>query len=394
MRTFYDSFQTREKNNGRNKKPAKAPLNNHSAGPGGAGISINNDITAAETLPASFYKSNELFELAKEKIFAQSWQLVECGDHVQLSGSAFPFSMLPGFLNEPLVLIRNNESLSCFSNVCTHRGNILVQHPGKYKKLICDYHGRRFTTEGRFESMPEFTEARNFPRACEDLHSVPVSEWQQFPFISLEPAFDFSQVAEVMDKYVGFMPIDQFRYAPEYAKDYLVNAHWALYCDNYLEGFHIPFVHPDLNKVLDYKSYETTLFEYCNLQTGVGNSGADCFTLPQGHIDYGRNISAYYFWIYPNMMFNFYPWGLSINIVKPLSASQSKVSFLTYIFDENRFDKGAGAMLDKVEREDEFVVEHVQQGIQSRFYTSGRFSPSREKGVHHFHSLISRFITG
>lgn len=394
MRTFYDSFHAREKDSNKNKKQVRAVPDKYSAPPVPRVFSIENDITAAETLPALFYKSNEVFELSKEKIFAQSWQLAECGDHVQFNGNAFPFSLLPGFLNEPLVLIRNNEALNCFSNVCTHRGNILVQHPGKYKKLLCDYHGRRFTTEGRFESMPEFSDAQNFPRACENLHSVRVSQWHQFPFVSLDPAFAFDEVTAVMDKYVGFMPVDQFRYAPEYAKDYLVNAHWALYCDNYLEGFHIPFVHPDLNKVLDYKSYETTLFRYCNLQTGVGNSGADCFTLPPGHIHYGRNISAYYFWIYPNMMFNFYPWGLSVNIVKPLSANQSKVSFLTYVFDESRFDKGAGAMLDKVEREDEFVVENVQQGIRSRFYTSGRFSPTREKGVHHFHSLISRFING
>jgi len=49
-------------------------------------------------------------------------------------------------------------------------------------------------------------------------------------------------------------------------------------------------------------------------------------------------------------------------------------------------------MLDKVEREDEFVVENVQRGVNSRFYTSGRFSPTREQGVHQFHSLISKFL--
>lgn len=358
-------------------------------------LHIEKDITEATTLPASFYKSSELFELSKEKLFAQSWQMVEADEHIHQNDSAYPFWLLPGFINEPLVLVRNGAGvLNCFSNVCTHRGNLLVQHSGKYKKFLCDYHGRKFSTDGTFESMPEFSDAKNFPRSCDNLHKLDVKQWHQFPFVSLNGAFDFSEVSDIMDTYVGFLPVSQFRYAAEFTKEYLVNAHWALYCDNYLEGFHIPFVHPDLNKVLDYKNYKTVLFDHCNLQIGIGNSSSDCFELPENHIHYGQRISAYYFWVFPNMMFNFYPWGLSINIVKPMSMKQSKVSFHTYVFDEAKFDKGAASMIDKVEREDEFVVENVQQGINSRFYQAGRFSPTREMGVHHFHSLISKYMIG
>ena len=92
------------------------------------------------------------------------------------------------------------------------------------------------------------------------------------------------------------------------------------------------------------------------------------------------------------MMFNFYPWGLSVNVVKPISINKTKVSFLTYVYDEEKFADGAAAMIDKVEREDEFVVEGVHKGVQSRFYTTGRFSPTREEGVHHFHRLLAEYI--
>ena len=92
------------------------------------------------------------------------------------------------------------------------------------------------------------------------------------------------------------------------------------------------------------------------------------------------------------MMFNFYPWGLSINIIKPINNNKTKVSFITYVYDESKLSNGAGALLDKVEREDEFVVEGVQKGISSKFYNTGRFSPSKERGVHHFHSLLSKSI--
>ena len=78
--------------------------------------------------------------------------------------------------------------------------------------------------------------------------------------------------------------------------------------------------------------------------------------------------------------------------MKPLSHDSCKVSFYSYVYDAQKLNIGASADLDKVEREDEFVVEGVQRGIQSRFYQSGRFSPTREQGVHHFHRLIATFM--
>jgi choline monooxygenase len=349
---------------------------------------VDPNIALAETLPAEFYRRNDVFEAMRSSLFPQSWQWIELGDHLQKTDSVFPFQLLPGFLSEPLFLTRQDATLKAFSNVCTHRGNILVHHPGEYKKLVCNYHGRRFDLEGKMEFMPEFKEAEGFPRACDHLHAVPALGWEQFAFVSLDPGFDFAPVLQIMQERVGFMPISQFRYAPELSRDYLVNAHWALYCDNYLEGFHIPFVHPDLNTALDYGEYYTELFEHCNLQVGIADAATPCFDLPKNHPDYGKRIAAYYFWVFPNMMFNFYPWGLSVNLVKPLSVKQCKVSFILYVYDETLLDSGAGAALDKVEREDEFVVENVQRGLQSRFYERGRFSPKREQGVHHFHRLL------
>ena len=92
------------------------------------------------------------------------------------------------------------------------------------------------------------------------------------------------------------------------------------------------------------------------------------------------------------MMFNFYPWGLSLNIVKPLDQHRTKVSFLSYVIDPSKLGRGAGTDLEKVEREDEFVVENVQKGMLSHFYQAGRFSPNREQGVHHFHRLLADFL--
>ncbi len=354
---------------------------------------IDPDITKAETLPASFYKDQEVFDTIKEKVFLSSWQWIGDENLVRQPQSVYPFVLFDGFLTEPIVLTKDKEEvISCLTNVCTHRGNLVALHPGKSKKLTCMYHGRRFNLKGEFEHMPEFEEAKDFPRPCDNLHTFPIKKWRQFLFAGLDPSFDFQQVIDKIKERVGFLPIHEFSLQESLNKDFLVHANWALYCDNYLEGFHVPFVHESLNAVLDYGNYTTEIYEYCNLQIGYTEEATEVFDLPEGHPDYGKNVAAYYYWVFPNMMFNFYPWGLSVNIVRPLDLHRTKVSFITYVYDPSKLNKGAGNELEKVEREDEFVVENVQKGVRSSFYKAGRFSPTREKGVHHFHSLLSRFL--
>ncbi|MBL7830502.1 MAG: aromatic ring-hydroxylating dioxygenase subunit alpha, partial [Saprospiraceae bacterium] len=175
-------------------------------------------------------------------------------------------------------------------------------------------------------------------------------------------------------------------------KTFELNANWALYCENYLEGFHIPFVHAGLNEILDFGEYTTELFKYSNLQLGIAKEGESVFDIPESSQDHGKKIAAYYFWVFPNMMFNFYPWGLSLNIIEPIGPQKTKIRFLTFISDSSNRDKGAGNSLETVELEDEEVVINVQKGIKSRFYQHGRYSVKREQGTHHFHRLIAEFI--
>ena len=355
---------------------------------------IDSDITKAKTLPSYFYKSQEVFDLIKEKVFVKSWQWV--GDVNIISpdaGTVHPFIFLEDYINEPLLFLRDKKNhIRCLINVCTHRGNILCHEPGKVHHLTCMYHGRKFGLDGSFQFMPEFKEAKSFPRACDSLKEFSLKQLSNHIFVGLEPNFDFDEVIKGMNQRIGFLPLKDFKHKPSLDKEYSINCHWALYCDNYLEGFHIPFVHDDLNEALDYGNYKTETYDHHSLQIGYSDSSEDAFVLPEDHIDFGTNIAAYYFWIFPNMMFNFYPWGLSINIVKPISINKTQVSFITYVLDETKLNRGAGALLDKVELEDEFVVEGVHKGLKSRYYKAGRFSPKRETGVHHFHLLLANYM--
>ncbi|HEX8198707.1 MAG TPA: aromatic ring-hydroxylating dioxygenase subunit alpha [Pyrinomonadaceae bacterium] len=354
---------------------------------------INSDIRQAQTLPSEFYTNPDFFEQSKERIFARSWQIVGTTDDLRLAGQMQPHTILEGFLDEPVLLVRVGDNVTnCLSNVCTHRGNILVEHPCVENGIRCRYHGRKFSLNGKFVSMPEFEGVENFPAKSDDLPRVPFGSWGKFLLASIKPAAPLEHFLSEMNERMSWLEWENFKFNSVLSRDYLVKAHWALYCENYLEGFHIPFVHNTLNSVVDYGSYTTELFRRSNLQIGLTRGEKDVFDLPKSSPDYGKSIGAYYFWIFPNLMFNFYPWGLSVNIVKPINPGLTKVSFLSYVADEKKLSHGAGADLERVEREDEAVVENVQRGIRSRFYRQGRYSPTRETGTHHFHRLIAEFM--
>jgi choline monooxygenase len=89
------------------------------------------------------------------------------------------------------------------------------------------------------------------------------------------------------------------------------------------------------------------------------------------------------------MMFNFYPWGLSLNVVIPVSSTQCRILYRGYVSDSALASKGAGSILDTVEHQDQWVIEEVQKGMASKAYDRGRYSPTREQGVHHFHRMVS-----
>ena len=354
---------------------------------------VDPDISRAQTLNTDFYTDPAVFELAKEKLFSKSWQFIGDTGLVSETGRCYPFTLLENFLDEPLLLTRDqHNTIHCLSNVCTHRGTIVIKEPCKVVNLRCRYHGRQFGLDGHFISMPEFKEVKNFPSPDDDLARLPLVQWGPLLFASLQQQASPQPYLQHMMDRVGWLPLNEFVFRPELSKDYIVQAHWALYCENYLEGFHIPFVHAGLNAVLDFGNYVTELFRFSNLQLGIAKDGEDVFQLPASSPDYGKNIAAYYFFVFPNMMFNFYPWGLSINIVKPVSLQQCKVSFLTYVWKDELFNRGAGADLNQVEMEDEEVVEAVQKGIRSTFYHHGRYSVTREQGTHHFHRIIAELM--
>jgi choline monooxygenase len=172
--------------------------------------------------------------------------------------------------------------------VCTHRANLVAEAPGQAQALRCRYHGRRFALDGCYLSMPEFEAAEDFPAETDDLTPVAFDTWEPLVFAALDPALPFDTWLGPVRERLAWMRLESFEFDASRSRDYELNANWALYCDNALEGFHIPFVHSGLASKLDYGSYRTELFEFANVQVGVVSETNEVFDLREESPDYGR----------------------------------------------------------------------------------------------------------
>ena len=341
------------------------------------------DIRVAQTLPSKFYHDESIFK-SLLSVF-NGWQYaIHKSDLSQ--NSITPIEHIEAITGEPTIIVKGSD-VNAMSNICTHRGMRLVAQPCSKSVLQCEYHGRTFDLDGAMKHMPEFEQAIGFPSEEDNLHKFSLETWKGLLFVSQEgeDALPWQELNNRFD----FLDIESFTHDPSRDRDHLIAANWMLYVDNYLEGFHIPFVHPELNQTLDYSGYSTEVFEGGVLQIGKASQGDVKFDLPENHPDFGQDIAAYYLWLFPNMMFNFYPWGLSVNIVIPVSPSETRVIYRGYVMDETLAKQGAGSILDTVEIQDQEIIEQVNKSMRSKIYDRGRYSPTREQGVHHFHRIIS-----
>lgn len=330
----------------------------------------------------------DVWAAAREALFPRAWHLVATLADLPVPGSVAPIVLLPGVLDEPLILVRSEAgTIRAFSNVCTHRGAILVDQPGCPTALRCPYHGRRFGLDGRMRHAPEFETSPDFPGAEDHLPEVAVGVWGPFIFVSLDPLVPFTTLIQPVETRCGFLPIGDFQRDPTGDAVYEIEANWALWCENYLEGFHVPWVHPGLAAALDWRSYRTETVAWAVIQIGVASDG-ERFTLPEGHPDHGHPVVALYFHLLPFTTLNFYPWGLSVNVVEPLGPTRTRIRYQTWVWRPELRGFGAGGALNDVELEDDAIVERVQRGVRSRLYRPGRYAPAWEEGVRHFHALL------
>ncbi|MGH8060648.1 MAG: aromatic ring-hydroxylating oxygenase subunit alpha [Pseudoxanthomonas sp.] len=336
------------------------------------------ELELASALPARYYFGEDMLAMEQRAVFARSWQLV--AHHAQL---AEPGDHVVERIGEvPVLVVRDQDGvLRAFPNVCRHRAGPLALCNGKgARALHCKYHGWTYTLEGQLRSAPEMQAAQDFK--VEDIRLPPlrVHEWQGLVFVALDDSVpDFDDIYGGIIERIAPIDLSAMRYLRRDSYD--IDCNWKVYIDNFLEGYHLPHVHPGLSKVLDYRAYDTELFPWYSLQNSpLRDSGGA----------YGEG-EAFYYHVYPNVMLNIMPGRLQTNRILPLGSGRCRVEFdYYYAQDEQAMARIAAdqSFSDEVQAEDITICESVQKGLASGFYDAGRLCPKRESGVWHFQNLL------
>jgi choline monooxygenase len=334
-------------------------------------------LETARALPAACYVDPSYAVLDAQRILARSWQLVAHADLLRSTGD----HVVCEIAGVPLVVVRGDDgALRALHNVCRHRAGPLATCNGRgVRELVCKYHGWRYALDGRLRGAPEMGRVQDFRVDAVCLPQARVDEWQGLVFVALtDDVPPLASVVDGIEERLGLAHrLSQYRHHAHLA--YEIGCNWKVYVDNYLEGYHVPQVHPALNAALDYRSYTTDLSNWHVLQSSPLDTAESL---------YGRGEALYY-WLWPNTMLNCLPGRLQTNRVVPLGASRCRVEFDFFYAPGEEHRAAADAKFsDEVQQEDITICEAVQRGLASGSYTPGRLNPVRESGVWMFQELV------
>lgn len=337
-------------------------------------------LTQAHALAVEPYVHPDWAAIEQARVFRQSWQLV--GSAAEIAGPGDHLAR--EIAGVPVLVVRQPDgSVQAFHNVCRHRAGPLASCDGKgARALRCRYHGWLYGLDGRLKVAAEMDEAEDFAAAELALEPVRVGVWQGFVFVCL--GTETPPLEEILDGIEARMTPTQL--APMVHRRHWrdeIACNWKVYIDNYLEGYHLPFVHPDLARVVSYAAYNSTLAPWYSLQYAPVSGAGDA---------YGAGEALYYF-VYPNFMLNIMPGRLQVNVVTPLGPDRCTVDFDFYYLDQDDVQARVEADLAftaQIQREDVDICLKVQKALASGVYRPGRLSPRREAGVWHFQNLLRR----
>jgi len=356
-----------------------------------AKLEIDDEVGRSWTLPASVYLDANVLEREKAEIFGRAWQIVGRREQVANTGDYFCAQLL----GEPLLITRGKGGeLRGFYNVCRHRAGPPAEGCGNRKVFRCGYHGWTYSLDGHLLNAPEMEGTENFRFADFSLKPVQVAEWGLWVFVNLDDN------AAGLPGFLGKLPQQVARFEFEKLKlferrDYIMDCNWKVYIDNYLEGYHLPSVHPGLNRELDYSAYAIETYQNYSRQWSPIRGPENESTTQRRYSQAKGDDIADYYWIFPNWMLNCYPDNMSLNIVLPLGLEKTLAIFEWYFSDEaikTDAPQTTVKFSDEIQIEDGAICEAVHKNLKSRAYDRGRFSAKQERCVHHFHKLYAELM--
>ena len=372
---------------------------------------VNRPIEKAHGLPNQCYISEKYLMIERERVFQDKWTAVGIGSSVPNPGDALPYNLL----GIPLIILRDKErKIRVFHNVCSHRGHKLLDKPCSLKNLLrCPYHSWSYDLEGKLVATPHIGglnihESEKFEKSKSNLKEVRSKIWMDIIFINInnnEIEFD-EYVRPLEDRWLKFISKDD-QNSLIYSRDYGyfnldVKSNWKFAIENYCESYHLPWIHPELNKVSNISDH----YHIQGLPNRYAGQGSNKYEQPlKGNKSFANfsnwpkefSKNSEYIALFPNVMIGLHIDHFYVFWLEPISVNETKEHLAMYYVGEesangkefenmrkenSRFWKG-------VMSEDIKAIEGMQEGRSSPSYNGGNFSPIMDNPTHQFHKWVA-----
>ncbi|MFI4966603.1 MAG: aromatic ring-hydroxylating dioxygenase subunit alpha [Caulobacterales bacterium] len=322
-------------------------------------------------LRVDLYSGDQALRIDRAQILRRTWQFV---GHEAMAPNPGDY-LAEEVGGAPVVVVRNAAGeLAAFHNVCRHRAGALVADGlgNCGEAFVCRYHGWRYALDGRLRSATDFGASADFDPRQFGLFPVRAETWRGLVFVNLDLAAP--PLAETL------APLAQAAALAAYPlverRSHTLACNWKTYVENYLEGYHLPMVHPEFDEdvvVADYK---------------VEIEGQVIF-----HSAPARDASVYggtWAWLWPNLAINVYRHGYMVERMTATGPEETRLDYF-YFFDTARTAELAQmfAVSDRVTAQDKQVCEEVQRNLRTGIYRGGVLSPKHEQGVAWFQDRVA-----
>ena len=288
------------------------------------------------SLPLWCYTSERFYAAEKERIFLRHWNLLERESIVPEVGDYHCMT----FFDVPLLIVRGNDRKArVFANSCRHRGALVADGSGNCKAFRCPYHFWTYALDGRFNGAPGYKDRDGKPLITDanksefGLHEIDSGTWGGFLFVR------FKTGPQTLEQHLGVFvdalashQIEDMVCARKVVYD--MDANWKCFVENYIDGYHIPYVHKDslsrwkYDGVTSFKSRgleSATLVEHDGSQLLLPFEGFEGFpAMPQ--IDPDKQRGTIFTMLRPGMMMTLGNDGALVFQSEPISARKSTLT--------------------------------------------------------------------
>ena len=351
-------------------------------------------------LPNDCYTSTEWLHRENELLFAKTWMLAGFCHDIPNPGDAIPLRVA----GLPILLLRDlNNEIQVFHNVCRHRGAIVLGEAcSQLDKLICPYHAWTYALNGKLKARPHY-----FGGGQHDLNPnddapglVPIRHavWHDLVFVDLSGAApDFETSFAPFSTRMQAYDFSALRYAS--TLDFDIKGNWKLVYENFLDPYHVPRVHPRLDKYTPMSQRPRVFTDenwfYSSLPIDDPQLGRDPPLPYYPGLDEKGQHTEWFFHLFPTTCFQIWPDQLAVFQLHALAPGRTiehiHMYFVGEAADDPRFSEcrqSAYDMWDQLNTEDFTIVENMQRARGSPAFDGGALSPYWDQSTQYFAKLV------